>query len=65
MNLLQSNVKWESLDGKVWQIYSFQAYYEKVCQMNRSAKRLLIVSINLDSSSLVNHSKIVKGGKIR
>ena len=41
--------------GKVWQIYFLQAFGKKVWQLNRSARRILIVSTNLDGFSLANH----------
>ena len=51
----------ESLAGKkVGRIYSFRAFGEKVWRINRSAKRLLVVSTNLDGFSLANHGRFVK-----
>ena len=41
----------------VWQI---KGLVEKVCQMNRSAKGLLIVTITLDGFSLANRRRFVK-----
>ena len=50
---------------KVWRIriYSFRALATKVWQINRSTKRLLIASTNLDGSSLANHGKFAKVSK--
>ena len=47
--------------GRIWSIYSFRAFGEKsLIKMKRSAKRLLIVSTNLDGFSLVNDKQYAK-----
>ena len=42
-------------NNNVWQKWMDKHFSEKVWQMNRSAKRLLIVTTNLDGFSLANH----------
>ena len=41
----------------------FEHWQKKVWWINRSTKRLLIASTNLDGSSLANHGKFVKFSK--
>ena len=48
-----------SFSRKIWQI-SFLSIWQKVWQVNRSAKNLLIVTSNLDGFSLVNHGGFAK-----
>ena len=56
--------------GKVWQGESLanwlfsSLWQKKVWWMNRSANRLLIVSTNLDGSSLANHGWFTKFAKL-
>ena len=47
---LRQTTQWKSLINLL-----FQAFDKKGCQINRLAKRLLIVSTNLGGVSLVNH----------
>ena len=42
----------------------FQVFGEKVWQINRSAKKLLIVNIDLNGFSLVNHGWLTKFAKL-
>ena len=52
--------------GKVWrgeevgELTCFEHLVKKVCQINRSANRLLIISTNLDGFSLVNCGQFAK-----
>ena len=56
--------------GKVWQGKSLanwlcsSIWWKKVWQINRSANRLFIVSINLDGFSLANHRWFAKFAKL-
>ena len=44
----------------VWRIYSFKCLAEKIWQMNKSAKGLLIVATTLDGFSLVDRLRFAK-----
>ena len=50
--------------GKFGEFILFKYLTEKVWQINRSVKRLLIVSTNLDGFSLANHERFTKFTKL-